>query len=302
MTEQYSSELSKPTVHFTYKNNPDMESLCQGDVLCKTEDLCKVLGEVHPYFLREEYTYFIVLTQSCDLVKRGSKGCKSPYITLAAVREYEDFFERIMIKKKYAESYKGYLLLDEKKRRSAFELIERIYNNTEDDYFFLYKDHSVGLYSPQVAYLKVSIALKSELHYETCLEAKKIELNDEFKAKIGWLVGNMYSRVGTVDWSNLLNDNARKEMIEGDLVSNCVICSKEHIKILKEKFDSVNEQDIKNSVESVLSEIVIKSRYDKAMDSIVDIFNSNCPEIRREDKDRLLAAIKSSRKLEQLIR
>jgi hypothetical protein len=42
--------------------------------------------------------------------------------------------------------------------------------------------------------------IKAELHFQTCLDAKILQLNDTFQAKLGWLVGQMYSRVGTRDW------------------------------------------------------------------------------------------------------
>lgn len=63
-------------IHFTYKNEADMLSLCQGDVLEKTDALMGILEEVHPYFLKDEYKYFMVLTQSCDLVRRGVRIVK----------------------------------------------------------------------------------------------------------------------------------------------------------------------------------------------------------------------------------
>lgn len=91
-------------IHFTYKPSPDMSSLCQGDVLCVTDEMRKILKEVHPYFLNEQYKYFMVLTQSCDLVRRNAGKCKTPYITLAAVRSFDDFLRtacfRINVQKK----------------------------------------------------------------------------------------------------------------------------------------------------------------------------------------------------------
>lgn len=214
-------------IHFTYKENPDMESLCQGDVLEKTDALNELLGTVHPYFQNDDYQYFMVLTQSCDLVRRDGKKCKTPYITLAAVRSYTDFLEKTLVANKMAELYNGFLLVDQKGKTRVSQLVERIYNNTEPDYFFLYKEDVLDFPKSMVAYLKVSIALKSELHYQTCLDAKRLELSDEFKAKLGWLVGNMYSRVGTTDWESKMTDKARKQMIEDDINSRCVIGTKE---------------------------------------------------------------------------
>lgn len=64
-------------IHFTYKQFPDMSSLCQGDVLRVTDEMREILKEVHPYFLNEQYKYFMVLTQSCDLVRRNAGKCKT---------------------------------------------------------------------------------------------------------------------------------------------------------------------------------------------------------------------------------
>ena len=76
-------------IHFTYKAHADMTSLCQGDVLLKTDALSRILESVHPYFLNDEYKYFMVLSQSCDLVRRNGKNCKTPYITA-----YYDAFQK----------------------------------------------------------------------------------------------------------------------------------------------------------------------------------------------------------------
>jgi hypothetical protein len=74
-------------MHFTYNHELSSGELCQGDVLKRTPELDELLKEVHPHFHRKaDYKYFIVLTQSCDLVIRAGGRCKAPYITIAAVR------------------------------------------------------------------------------------------------------------------------------------------------------------------------------------------------------------------------
>lgn len=47
--------------HFTYKK-PDKSSLKQGDLLEKTQEICVLLDEVHPHYLKDEYTHFIITT------------------------------------------------------------------------------------------------------------------------------------------------------------------------------------------------------------------------------------------------
>lgn len=280
----------------------EKDSLCQGDILEKTDDLIAILKEVHPYFLNESYKYFMVLSQSCDLVRRNGKTCKTPYITLAAVREYSDFLERTLVSNKMAENYNGIFLVEERAKARVTQLVERVYNNTEPDYFFLYKEDALNFPKSMVVYLKVSIAVKSELHYDACLNAKRLELSDEFKAKLGWLVGNMYSRVGTTDWESKMTDKARRQMIEDEVNSRCVIGSKEQIRELKKKLnenpDALSSHD---AAIECLASIIVKSKYEQVMDIIEEIFKSNCRNINSDDKDKLLNAIKSRSKIKTII-
>ena len=299
--EKYEYSINK-NIHFTYKADADMESLCQGDVLNITEELTEVLREIHPYFLNEQYKYFMVLSQSCDLVRRNGKNCKTPYITLAAIRSYDSFLEKTLIKEKFAENVGGFLLMDEKKKEKAYQLIERIYNNTESDYFFLYKEDALEFPESMITYLKVSIALKSQEHYDKCLAAKKLELSDEFKAKLGWLVGNMYSRVGTADWEGIMTAQERKEMLNNDLASKCIIGSKEQLKTFKAKLTEKSEM-IHNHEEAAtfVSDIYVQTKYEKAMSIIETIFQTSSKKIPEEEKEKLLNAIKSRTALKSLL-
>lgn len=294
--------LLERNVHFTYKSDPDMASLCQGDVLRVTEELSAVLENVHPFFHNEQYKYFMVLTQSCDLVRRDGKNCKTPYITLAAVRSYSDFLERMLLNGKYAEKVNGLLLMDEKNKERAYQLVERVYNNTEPEYFFLYREDLLDFPESMVVYLKLSIALKSNEHYEKCLAAKTIELEDEFKAKLGWLVGNMYSRVGTADWEGIMSPQARKDMLNEDLASKCIIGSKEQLRQLKselsEQADTAGNHE---KAMALISGITVKSKYDKVMDIIEDSIQMSGRRIPDEEKEMLLKTIRSRSALKALI-
>lgn len=187
--------------HFTYADNLDRTSLKQGDVLKKSPELSAVINEVHPYFKSANYNYFLVLTQTCDLVKRRDDKCKSKYITIAAVRSLEDALKREAEEIAYSKlEKKTKQLIDSRNGSKLSEFLGRLFNNNIPDYFYLHHDVSLDFVDPSVAFLRVSIALKSELHYSVCLASKVLELDDNFQAKLGWLVGNLYSRVGTEDW------------------------------------------------------------------------------------------------------
>lgn len=291
-------------VHFTYAAEADMTTLCQGDILSVTEDLRNVLEEVHPYFLGEQYKYFMVLSQSCDLVRRNKSGCKTAYITLAAVRSYDDLLKREFIKSRYAEEIGGILLMDSKNQTRAYQFIERLYNNTESEYFFLYKDDRLNFPESMVASLKVSIALKSSLHYDVCLKAKIMELNEAFKAKLGWLVGNMYSRVGTADWENIMAPSERTRMLNDELTSHCVIGTKEQIKVLKERIsnDGVHFSTPEEAAD-YLSGIHVTTRYDQVLEVIEDaIKTAPAKKISQESKEYLITSIRSRSKLKTLLK
>lgn len=290
------------SIHFTYKEYKDINSLCQGDLLEKTDELIEILELYHPYFLKDSYKYFMVLSQSCDLVRRNGKMCKTPYITLAAVRDYGEFLDKTLVSNKMAEDFNGILLVEEKAKLRVMQLVERLYNNTESDYFFLYKEDALNFSKSMVVYLRVSIALKSDLHYDACLKAKILELSDEFKAKLGWLVGNIYSRVGTTDWESKMDDKARRKMIEDEVNSRFAIGSKEQFKELKKKLsENMEVMGSHREVVECLSSIKVKSKYEQVIEIIEDIFENNCKNISSNDKEKLLNAIKSRSKIKVLI-
>jgi hypothetical protein len=185
--------------HFTYRG-PEGTNLQQGDLLTKTDDLRALLAEIHPHYRRkDDYTHFFVLTQSCDLVRRDGKSCKSKYISVAAVRPLSLVIEREI--GRHQDHFDGIAGICSKSKRVVVEqFVERILNNNEPEYFYLEPEPALGLHEPSCAFLRLSIAVRAEEHYEKLLAARLLSLDDVFQAKLGWLVGNMYSRVGTADW------------------------------------------------------------------------------------------------------
>lgn len=192
-------------MHFTYEEEKfDPTQLCQGDVLRRTPEVDALLSQVHNhFFLKSNYLHFMVLTQTCDLVVRADKGdMKARYIALAPVRSLESVLNREV--KSQALSVEGELpVLTDKGKTKLTEFLTRIYNNNEPNYFFL-ESAGTSLATDCCASLDLSIAIRTGEHYPTCLGAKILQLNDTFQAKLGWLVGQLYSRVGTDDWEQKL--------------------------------------------------------------------------------------------------
>src|ERR1041385_7046579 len=189
-------------MHFTYEPKPDIKVLCQGDVLTRTEGIDAILREVHPHYLKDDYKYLMVLTQTCDLVRRfEGNRCASRYLTLVAVRPLRLVVERQIERYQHHALEREFGFCNSKNRPKIEEFMESLLNNNNHDFFYLHKEPTIEFIEPHCAFLALSIAVKSEIHYDTCLAAKRLQLSESFQHKLGWLTGNLYSRVGTSDWT-----------------------------------------------------------------------------------------------------
>ncbi|MFZ2656884.1 MAG: hypothetical protein WAX69_18265 [Victivallales bacterium] len=191
----------------------------QGDIIRPTAGIRKILEDAHRHFLDSKYTSFIILTQSCDLVQRKEQPCKARYINLAVVRPIDDvlisFLEAECDSVKIGETYIDGLFIAESKNR-AKNLLSRIINQNEHGLglFYLHEDADVGIAEPSVAMLQVSIALRRE-HYSELVSSRVGRLDPVFQSRLGWIIGNLYSRVATRDW----DEKGRKRLTERILAS-----------------------------------------------------------------------------------
>jgi hypothetical protein len=190
--------------HFTYcKPRGD---LAQGDLITKTDEIKELLRRVHPHYLKDDYTHLLVLTQSCDLVRRNGDPCKSRYISLAAVRPLSLVVQREV--GNYQDEFAVAAGVCSKRVQKLLEqFVEKLLNNNADEYFYLERDRALGLHEPSCVFLRPSVAVRAEEHYDKLINARLLSLTDVFQAKLGWLLGKMYSRVGTPDW---VPDNANE--------------------------------------------------------------------------------------------
>jgi hypothetical protein len=184
-------------VHFTYKKPKG--DLQQGDLLRKTKSLRDVLSEFHPYYATHpDYAYLMVLTQSCDLALYNG-NCKARYITLAAIRPVETAIERELSKYQHSSVEVHGNLCSRDNEQWIRDFLIKLFNNNISEFFYLAEDAEFDLDKAYAAFLKLAIPVKAE-HYKECLSARFAQLEEIFQAKLGWLVGNIYSRVGTPDW------------------------------------------------------------------------------------------------------
>ena len=176
------------------------EMLQQGDVLKRTTELADCLREAHSYYAdAHDYTHFMVLTQSCDLVLRDGKSRPNArYITIAAIRSLSILTDRLLDRYKFSNPEFPLSICDKVHEPLARNQLERLIHNTEDSYFLIPKDSHPHITTDKCAFLRLSVALRAD-HYKTLVKAKIAQLDNVFQAKVGWLTGNMYSRVGTPD-------------------------------------------------------------------------------------------------------
>jgi hypothetical protein len=244
--------------------------LCQGDVLKRTPELESILSQYHRHFYEHSKNqFFIVLTQSCDLVPRNG-GCTSRYITLAAVRRLSVAFEREFAQFRKDELELPFAVSTYGARQKMHDFLQRLANNNESKYFFLRRFPERSFPDDCCAILSLSVPIKADEHYSTCQDAKILELDSEFQAKLGWLVGQLYSRVGTRD----LTDDEVRVFVRQILETAAVWVDE---KVLDETSDRVQRwrQDNPGGLltESDLKRIVaeIPTRSDKVFDRIAEL-------------------------------
>jgi hypothetical protein len=190
--------------HYVYRE-PNKTSLNQGDILQKTPALVAHLQKYHSYYANHpDYKYFMVVTQTCDLVIRDGV-CGSPYITIAAVRPIEEVLRREAAKYQ-PEWQRASGVIGRKAEEKLTLFLSSLFDNNQDGYFYLHQDIGLGIQQNCCAFLPLSVTLKID-HYQLCLDAKIAELTDTFQAKLGSIIGHLYSRVAAPEWNEHYPDN-----------------------------------------------------------------------------------------------
>lgn len=182
-------------LHFTYAR-PEGEDLQQGDIigLRKLEN-AGLDGDLSG--LPSSTYSLVILTQTCDMV---SGRVKTNHIALApAVPLSEIINERIAELQKLEVSKLAGVCGNNQKGK-LIEFLRKLFNNNEPHYFYLHEEHQFGLEEPMCAFLRRPIVLSLVSNYSILANARDLSLTEEFRAKLGWLVGSIYSRVATQDW------------------------------------------------------------------------------------------------------
>lgn len=221
---------------FVSDDKVDRQNLNQGDLLVRSSTLRDALAQAHQYYAEApDYSHFIVLTQSCDMVRRSGK-CKARYITLAAARPLSVVTSRFLAKIAYRYDEFPITLCNKDDELRARQLLERLLHNTEDGHFFIRKGSHPSIAEDLCVFLPLSVSIRID-HYEACLSAKVAQLEEIFSAKVGWLAGNMYSRVATPDVEEKMPDaeDFKEAFYREALFESTAWLSPPQLKVLKQR-------------------------------------------------------------------
>lgn len=199
-------------LHFTYAR-PGGEDLQQGDVI-GLSGLQNVEPENGLSALPGGARFLVVLTQSCDMV-RGR--VKAEHVALAPAVPLNDVVSEKIAGLQKSEIAKLAGICGNNQKSKLSEFLGKLFNNNEPNYFYLHEEHEFGLMEPMCALLRRPAVLSLVANYESLVGARTLTLNDEFRAKLGWLVGSIYSRVATRDWEK----QAIKTLINTVLTEAC---------------------------------------------------------------------------------
>lgn len=244
--------------HYVYEDPTNPNILCQGDVLRRTPELVACIREWFGYYAdHPRYKYFMVVTQTCDLVcRKAGDRPGTPYITIAAVRPLTDAI-LLEAQKKLApwQLQTTPRLIRRSEHDSLAQFAARLLDNNEPGFFYLHVDPGVGIEESCCSFLRLTISLR-EVHYEKMLAAKVAQLKEPFQAKLGWLLGHMYSRVGTSEWNEAPGNNVERD-------ANKIV--RQHFMMATD--DQVNEglADLGNIAEKLPQEITDYIRQKKIL-------------------------------------
>ncbi|MBK7423964.1 MAG: hypothetical protein IPJ48_13140 [Propionivibrio sp.] len=120
---------------------------------------------------------------------------------MAAVRPLSFVINKLVEQLPTTARFLNDIYCSDSNRNKLIDPLIKIFNNNQSGYFFLKAEPNRDLKHDSCAFLQLSIPIKTDLHYKTCLDAKCLELTEAFRAKLGWLVGDLFSRVGTKDYA-----------------------------------------------------------------------------------------------------
>ncbi len=282
------------SMHWTYEDVELESDLYQGDILSPTDELRSLLRDVHPHFLDPKYTAFMIVTQTCDMaIRKGAINSNTKYINIAVVRPLtaviNDFLSSLIDPISNG-------VYPQEKKFNARMLLERIFNQNEQalGLFYLHPDAVVGIGEPSISLIRVTFTLRVQ-HYEVLRKSRRGRLKSEFRSKFGWLVGNLYARVGTEDWSKPPERKKELEKLINEHLDHSPDCVWVKSALAEEaRTQGVKLEDIKvGDIDGVLRKYEQPPTIDKAIDRIQTVINSVCSTIEPDELRRISGRLRN---------
>jgi hypothetical protein len=148
------------------------------------------------------------------------------------------------------------------------QFLERLFNNNEPEYFYLHEDTSISLSVASCIYLRLAIPLSVD-HCHVFKAARVVSLNQTFQVKLGWLIGNIYSRVGTDDWvPKAKTIDEWKELIDDVLSRNVSFVNDKKVEAVRK---SHKEDDLRRMTIEDIRSLITRSPERKRKDEAIEI-------------------------------
>ena len=287
-------------MHWTYTAFTDDDDLQQGDIIEPSGELRNLFLEVHPHFRDPKYLAFIILSQSCDLVRRNAP-CKTKYVSLAVVRSAPAVISAVL-QDVAVEGLPNIFLVRDK--TNAINLAKRILNQNEQSLglFYLHPDADAGIAEPAVAMLRVSIAVRSQ-HYDLLAKARRGRLRSDFQMKLGWLAGNLYSRVATDDWPENETSDLVRQLLgddEQDPSRQPQWLDERLLKEIKRQFPGALKT--RESLLEASKTVVLPSSRSIVVDTVKTILGDVAPEIGPDRIKNVLTRLKNDARLTAVLK
>jgi len=168
-------------MHSMYRRLKGHEKLhlWQGDVIGRHRLIKEGALTGHQDYLaaRSDFPAFCVITQTCDLMANR----RVDFITLAVIRDLKNIFS--------AYDATG------NRKNGTKSLLDKIINHRENKgFFYLHVNPPLVGDGGAVVDLRTSFALHKK-HYQQILRARTLSLVEAFANKLGWMAGNLLSRI-----------------------------------------------------------------------------------------------------------
>jgi len=176
---------------------PDGESLRQGDIIDREKLKPALKGHQDYIAWRKDFEGYCVITQACDLVR----GRNVDFIQVAVIRNLLTVFASADTPTQPSKKAHDFLR----------DVLGQEYNKR--GFFYLRPEQSAGISENCVVDLRTMFSLHVQ-HYEEILHARKLSMSDTAANKLGWMAGQLFSRVPTPDWEELKPDKRDLEIAQ----------------------------------------------------------------------------------------